>query len=514
MVTLQNIFTSALPGDTINDASPRQVENAMYSLVEPQRFPRSKVQIFNDTLAKELGLIENDLDVATLWKAVTGQVLFPDSKPYAMLYGGHQFGQWAGQLGDGRAINLGEVEVHGFPVTLQLKGAGPTPFSRAADGYAVLRSSIREFLMSEAIHYLGIPTTRALSLATTGELVLRDILYNGHAAYEPGAVVCRTAPSFIRFGNFEIFSRRNDIANLRLLADYTILHHFPYLSDQENKYLAMYREVASITCALMVEWQRVGFVHGVMNTDNMSILGLTIDYGPFGWMDNYDPYFTPNTTDLPDKRYQYANQPFIAQWNLMCLGRALLPLIGDDQAVVSVLNDYKSEFEKKYHLMMCAKLGVSPTMVSRAFIDELLKILEENTLDMTIFFCQLAEITHNSTLDDIRAVFLPSKYISEELSESFYEWINIYQGFLDPDNASFSERKSLMAKSNPRYVLRNYMLQLAIEAAENQDFSLVQSLFDLIKNPYEKHNDGEMWYAIRPDWAANKIGSSMLSCSS
>ncbi|MEZ4909761.1 MAG: YdiU family protein [Saprospiraceae bacterium] len=512
MLKLENTFTSSLPGDPNQDIWPRQVENAMYSFVLPQKFPLAKLRILNDVLTEELGLSTVKIDI--LEQTLTGNQIPLSSQPYAMVYGGHQFGQWAGQLGDGRAINLGEIYVNGHPYTLQLKGAGPTPYSRAADGYAVLRSSIREFLISEAMYYLRIPTTRALSLATTGASVLRDIMYNGNAAYEPGAIVCRTAPTFIRFGNFEIFSRRNDITNLKLLADYTIHQHFKHLEGNVNKYLAFFREVARLTCDLMVEWQRVGFVHGVMNTDNMSIIGLTIDYGPFGWMDNYDPYFTPNTTDLPGKRYQYANQPYIAQWNLMCLGRALLPLIHDDQAIVSVLNSYRAQFEEKYLTMMSSKLGLDHQKVSMNFIEELLKTLEENVLDMTIFYCQLAELTHETTPDDISTLFLSAKYKSDDLSASFFGWIKAYQSLLPQDKASILEKKRIMARSNPRYVLRNYMLQLAIESAQNDDFSLVNTLFELIKNPYDKNKEAEMWFSIRPEWAAQKIGSSMLSCSS
>ena len=234
-----------------------------------------------------------------------GNQLLEGMDPYAMCYGGHQFGNWAGQLGDGRAINLGEVlNRKGEHWTLQLKGAGPTPYSRTADGLAVLRSSIREFLCSEAMFHLGVPTTRALSLVSTGEQVMRDMFYDGNPKFEPGAIVCRVAPSFVRFGNFQIFAARGDIENLKRLVDFTIVNDFPHLgAPSPEVYASWFEEVCVRTCEMIVHWMRVGFVHGVMNTDNMSILGLTIDYGPYGWLEDYDPGWTPNTTDASGKRY-------------------------------------------------------------------------------------------------------------------------------------------------------------------------------------------------------------------
>src|SRR5512138_1400843 len=288
-----------LPGDPETGPRLRQVA-AAWSRVAPTPVAAPALLAHSREVAADLGLSE-------------AQVHAPG---FAASFGGHQFGHWAGQLGDGRAITLGEaVNADGARMELQLKGAGPTPYSRSADGRAVLRSSVREFLCSEAMHHLGVPTTRALSLVGTGEPVVRDMFYDGHPRAEPGAIVCRVAPSFVRFGNFQILEPELKTQ----LADHVIRHHYPGLSYSE-----FFEEVCRRTALLMVDWMRLGFVHGVMNTDNLSILGVTIDYGPYGWLEGYDPQWTPNTTDLPGRRYCYGNQPQIALWNLTRLAEALL----------------------------------------------------------------------------------------------------------------------------------------------------------------------------------------------
>ena len=286
---IHNSFITELPADKDQNNIPRQVENACFSYVQPV-VPSNPVLIHAVAeVADNIGLSQTDLASPEFLKVFSGSTVYSGTKPYAMCYAGHQFGNWAGQLGDGRAINLTEVINNDQLYTLQLKGAGPTPYSRNADGFAVLRSSIREYLCAEAMHHLGVPTTRSLSLMETGDPVLRDILYNGNPAYEKGAVVCRVAPSFIRFGSFEIFAARNDLENLRLLADYTIKHHFSDIKEEGvSKYVAFFHAVAKATLNMIIHWQRVGFVHGVMNTDNMSIHGITIDYGPYGWLEDYN----------------------------------------------------------------------------------------------------------------------------------------------------------------------------------------------------------------------------------
>ena len=283
-VTPYNRFTSELSADVDETNEIRKVFNAIYSKVTPTIPSAPKKIHIADEVAHLLGFTAEETQSESFLNVFSGKEVYPNTQPFAMCYGGHQFGVWAGQLGDGRAINLFEIENNNNIYTLQLKGAGKTPYSRTADGLAVLRSSVREYLCAEAMHYLGVPTTRSLSLVETGDQVLRDILYNGNPAYEKGAIVCRVAPSFIRFGNFELFASRNDLVNLKSLADYTIKHHFPEItSEGKQKYLDFFRIVTETTRKMVVEWQRVGFVHGVMNTDNMSIHGITIDYGPL-WL--------------------------------------------------------------------------------------------------------------------------------------------------------------------------------------------------------------------------------------
>ncbi|HEY0880990.1 MAG TPA: protein adenylyltransferase SelO family protein, partial [Archangium sp.] len=297
-------FVAALPGDPLTDNQPRQVKSALWSKVTPTPVSAPSLLAYSPEVAAELGLTEEKLK--SLLPILSGNAVAEGSTPFAANYGGHQFGNWAGQLGDGRAISLGEVN----GLELQLKGAGPTPYSRRGDGRAVLRSSLREFLCSEAMHHLGVPTTRALSLVLTGDRVMRDMFYDGRPELEPGAIVCRVAPTFIRFGNFELPTSRDDVTLLKQLTDFTLTHFFPHLgAPSKESYAQLLREVAERTARLMAHWQAVGFVHGVMNTDNMSILGLTIDYGPYGWLDDFDPGWTPNTTDAGTRRYRSGAQP-------------------------------------------------------------------------------------------------------------------------------------------------------------------------------------------------------------
>ena len=304
-MTFDNRFVRELPADPETANHRRQVIGACYSRVLPTKVARPQLVAYSREVARQLDLTSEVCESDDFIQVFAGNRLSAGMDSYATCYGGHQFGHWAGQLGDGRAINLGEVvNRQGERLALQLKGAGPTPYSRTADGLAVLRSSVREFLCSEAMHHLGVPTTRALSLILSGEQVIRDMFYDGHPKAELGAVVCRVAPSFTRFGNFEIFTARGDVARLRQLVDYTIRTDFPHLGEPSPEvYLTWFQEVCRRTAEMIVHWQRVGFVHGVMNTDNMSILGLTIDYGPYGWLENYDPKWTPNTTDATYHRY-------------------------------------------------------------------------------------------------------------------------------------------------------------------------------------------------------------------
>jgi len=466
-------------------------------------------------MSKELGFSDQDIQSNQFLEVMTGNSIIENSKPFAMCYAGHQFGNWAGQLGDGRAINLGEIKNW----ALQLKGAGPTPYSRTADGLAVLRSSVREYLCSEAMHHLGVPTTRALSLSLTGDQVLRDVLYNGNPAYEKGAIVSRVAKTFLRFGNFELFAARNDLKNLKILADYTIKSHFSHLGNPcKEVYLKFFQEITNKTLEMIIHWQRVGFVHGVMNTDNMSILGLTIDYGPYGWLEGFDFGWTPNTTDKQHKRYRFGNQPTIGLWNLYQLANALYPLIDETAPLEEILEGYKSNFEKKSQDMMRAKLGLILAIETDI---NLIQSLEDNLqaieTDMTIFFRLLSSFKKEQPEKGIEliqnAFYTPEKLVGKVLTD-WKHWFASYAKRLEKETISYEERKQHMMTTNPKYVLRNYMAQMAIDKAETDNFSLIEELYQVLKKPYDEQPEFQHWFAKRPEWARHKAGCSMLSCSS
>lgn len=516
-LTIKSEFTDNLPADKILENTRRQVENAAYSYVNPKHTSNPKVVHTSKEMASELGILEKDLNTDFFRDIVTGNQIYPNTKPFAMCYAGHQFGNWAGQLGDGRAINLFEIEHQNKNWKVQLKGAGETPYSRTADGLAVLRSSIREYLCSEAMHHLGIATTRALSLSVTGDSVLRDIMYNGNAAYEKGAIVARVSPSFLRFGSFEIFAARNDLKNLKKLVDYTINNHFSYLGKpSKENYIKLFEEVSKRTLDMIINWQRVGFVHGVMNTDNMSILGLTIDYGPYGWLEGFDFSWTPNTTDRENRRYRFGNQPNIGLWNLYQLANALYPIIEEVAPLNAILEQYKTDFEVKSLQMMKSKLGL---FTSDEDDLKLIQSLEDNLqlveTDMTIFFRNLSDFSDKiSGIDLIKDAFYDLESISMDVKKRWNIWFNKYADRLKIERVSSEERKENMDLVNPKYVLRNYMAQLAIDAADNEDYNLIDELFTVLKQPYADQPKYNKWFAKRPDWANNKIGCSMLSCSS
>jgi uncharacterized protein YdiU (UPF0061 family) len=471
-------------------------------------------------VANLIGITKDETQSADFLALFSGQKTLTNSKPYAMNYAGHQFGNWAGQLGDGRAIILAEIEHNKKTHAIQLKGAGSTPYSRRADGLAVLRSSLREHLCSEAMFHLGVPTTRSLSLILTGDNVLRDVMYDGNPDYEKGAVVCRVAPTFIRFGNFELFAAQNDIKILKELTDFTIKHHYPEITSiGKNKYIDFFSKAADNSCKMVVHWQRVGFVHGVMNTDNMSILGLTIDYGPYGWMDDYNPNWTPNTTDREQKRYRFGNQPEVVLWNLFQLANALYPLIEEAEPLEAILSNFQTNYDKEYFQMMRGKLGLNKDLNEDSrLINDLLDVLQASETDMTIFFRELSsvkkEYSAGHAVATITNSFYNPKEIEKKILKQWEHWFTEYCNRLQLEELSDEQRKKLMRKVNPKYVLRNYMAQLAIDAANNDDFELVTELHDLLKNPYDEQNHHEKWYVKRPDWAKTKIGSSMLSCSS
>lgn len=454
-----------------------------------------------------------------------GNKILQGMQPYSMCYGGHQFGHWAGQLGDGRAILLGDViNSRNNRWSLQLKGAGPTPYSRSADGLAVLRSSLREFLCSEAMFHLGVPTTRALSLILTGESVVRDMFYDGHPQYEPGAVVCRMAPSFTRFGNFQILSAQKDFDSLRQLVDYTIEIDFPQLGKPSTDvYRLWFEEVCRLTAEMIVHWMRVGFVHGVMNTDNMSIMGLTIDYGPYGWLENYDPDWTPNTTDANGRRYRYAHQPQIAFWNLLQLAESIYPLINEPRPLEQSLQLYNDLFQQQWNAMMANKLGFKNSSKQlEKLIHNLLNLLQQAETDMTLFYRCLAELDLQTSQSwhehDLVSIFDKAWYKAEQINSLYLSelmaWLSDYKNIITEHGVDEERRKSVMNATNPKYVLRNYIAQLAIDKAEQGDFSMVHELLDVFRKPYDEQADKETYAEKRPEWARDRAGCSMLSCSS
>ena len=544
-LTFDNSFVRELPGDTEDRNFRRQVQRACYSRVQPTPVRAPRLLAHSREMAEALGITGDLGSDSGFAEVFGGNRLVPGMEPFAMCYGGHQFGNWAGQLGDGRAINLGEVVVPesgsgGGRWVLQLKGAGPTPYSRSADGLAVLRSSLREFICSEAMHHLGVPTTRALSLVTTGEQVIRDMFYDGNAQAEPGAVVCRVAPSFIRFGNFEIFTSRGDIETLRALADYTIRTDFPQLIadgkpiDAET-YARWFDEICQTTATLMVHWMRVGFVHGVMNTDNLSILGLTIDYGPYGWLEDYDPDWTPNTTDAQGKRYCFGNQPRIALWNLLQLANALVPLVGKSEPLEASLRGYSEAFERGWQRMMAAKLGLDEYQesVDDELVDGLLVCFAQTETDMTLFFRRLADVPvsgdrpltddplegeKNAGLpgipEPLREAFYHPERLTGQIGEAFLRWLDRYRQRVRMTGIPDADRAANMNRVNPIYVPRNYLAQLAIDRAEQGDADLLGEWLDALRRPYTEIAGLERFAAKRPEWARNRAGCSMLSCSS
>lgn len=521
-----NRFTRELPGDPESRNSRRQVRGACWSRVQPTPVSKPELVAFSREVANSLDLEitpDNEQELAEIFG---GNRILEGMDPFAMCYGGHQFGNWAGQLGDGRAINLGEVvNQKGEHWTLQLKGAGPTPYSRSADGLAVLRSSVREFLCSEAMHHLGVPTTRALSLVSTGESVVRDMFYDGNPKHEPGAVVCRVAPSFTRFGNFQIFAARQELAELKQLTDFTLRHDFPNLGPPSvESYAAMFHEVCERTADMILHWMRVGFVHGVMNTDNMSILGLTIDYGPYGWLEDYDPDWTPNTTDAHGRRYRFGAQPQVALWNLLQLGNALYPLVEDPKPLEAALDAYATRFQRGHRQMVASKLGILPKDMEKdePLIAELWPLLAAVETDMTLFFRGLARVScAMGALDDearllqpVETAFYQPDKVSKEHRGQLAAWLRAYQARVREDGTPDAIRAQRMNAVNPLYVLRNYLAQLAIDKAENGNYNLVRELLDVLRHPYTEQPGKEEFAAKRPDWARSRAGCSMLSCSS
>ncbi|MEP1486926.1 MAG: protein adenylyltransferase SelO [Algibacter sp.] len=518
-LNIKDTFNKELPADPILENTRRQVKKACFSFVLPKQTTKPELLHVSPEMLDALGLTPEDVKSETFLNVFTGNSILENTKPFAMCYGGHQFGNWAGQLGDGRAINLFEVEHNNNHWALQLKGSGETPYSRTADGLAVLRSSVREYLCSEAMYHLGVSTTRALSLALSGDQVLRDVLYNGNSAYEKGAIVSRVAPSFLRFGNYQILAARQDLDTLKVLVDYTIKHFFTELGEPSKEtYLSFFKAVTQRTLKMIIDWQRVGFVHGVMNTDNMSILGLTIDYGPYGWLEGFDFGWTPNTTDSQNKRYRFANQPNMGLWNLYQLANALYTLVDDAEPFQKILEQYKTDFEIQSLKMMRDKLGlVKEDESDMLLIQELEDYLQLTETDMTIFFRKLSDFSienQSKGIEIIKDAFYVFNEVAGVIEEKWNLWFSKYAERLKKEDLNSDDRKNQMNRTNPKYVLRNYMSQLAIDDADKGDYKLIDELFNLLKQPYDEQPEKEKWFAKRPEWARHKVGCSMLSCSS
>ena len=515
-----NRYAAELPGDPIAANTRRQVA-ACYSPVLPTPVRAPRLVGWSAEAAALLDLPAEVAETGRYAEVFAGNRVLPGMKPIATCYGGHQFGNWAGQLGDGRAINLGEVvNRRGERWTMQLKGAGPTPYSRTADGLAVLRSSLREFVCSEAMFHLGVRTTRALSLVLTGEEVVRDILYDGHPAPEPGAVVCRIAPSFTRFGHFEMLAARNNLPLLRHFLDFTISTDFPELAQEEDpqrRYLAWFAEVTERTADMIAHWMRVGFVHGVMNTDNMSALGLTIDYGPYGWLEDYDPEWTPNTTDAATRRYRFGQQPAAAQWNLLRLAQAIHPLIGEAEPLNAILKDFATRYTRQSEATNAAKLGLPSYVASsdQPLFNELFALLGSVETDMTLFFRDLAYVDLDAvSIEPLLDAYYAPASLTPALRERTEAWLGRYaervQSVGEPDAARIQRMNAV----NPRFVPRNYLAQQAIDQAEQGDFGLLHEWMAVLRRPYDEQPGKEQFAAKRPEWARHRAGCSMLSCSS
>ncbi|KAL4419101.1 hypothetical protein ABPG77_010040 [Micractinium sp. CCAP 211/92] len=520
-----NTFTAELPGDSSESNVPRQVSGALYSWVPPTRTGTEPTTIAASAdVARLVGLEPGETRRPEFALIFSGNAPLPQTRSYSQCYGGHQFGHWAGQLGDGRAICLGQaLNAKGERWELQLKGAGRTPYSRMADGRAVLRSSIREYIASEAMHAMGVPTTRALSLVATGDQVIRDMFYNGNAQYEPGAVVCRVSKSFVRFGTFQLPVTRgaDEIGLVPLLADYVIRHHYSHLEEgSANKYAAFLREVAQRTGRLVAEWHRVGFVHGVLNTDNMSILGETIDYGPYGFLERFDPDFTPNTTDLPGRRYCFRDQPEIGQWNVLQLARALvLANLVSQEETAEALQAYATTLTEGYESGMAAKLGLKEYSSEAAA--GLLGLMYEDSADYTNTFRSLSSISATADSDvggvdeasglpaELAAVLGP---LEEERYAAWRDWVALYRRRLQKQGLPEEERIALQNAANPAVVPRNHVMVGIISEAEIGNYAPLHSYMAALLKPYSGEGLDPAW--LEPAPKKCRLGVELLSCSS
>jgi uncharacterized protein YdiU (UPF0061 family) len=499
--------TAITADDLPFDNSFAELPPAFYTRLMPTPLPAPYFVAASSKAAALAGLDPSALAQQDFVDVFSGNAVPPRAQPLSAVYSGHQFGHWAGQLGDGRAILLGELAGPDAPMELQLKGAGLTPYSRMGDGRAVLRSSIREFLCSEAMAALGVPTTRALMLTGSHQQVVRETL-------ETASVVTRMAPSFVRFGSFEHWHYRGKQEELRILADYVIRDFYPELQGADNPYLALLTEVTRRTARMIAHWQAVGFMHGVMNTDNMSILGITLDYGPFGFMEAFDVDHICNHTDQGG-RYSYANQVPVGHWNCYALANALLPLIGDNDAAQAALDVYIDAYGDKFDELMRAKLGLTTSeQGDRELFDAMFKLMQDNGVDFTLFFRRLGELRLDAPDSDMRvserdAADAPLRDLFLD-RPGFDAWAAAYRVRLRQEGSVDAARRAAMHKVNPKYILRNYLAQVAIEKAQNGDFGEVRRLLAVLEHPFDEQPDNEAYAALPPDWASHLE----VSCSS
>jgi len=490
-------------GTPVFDNSFATLPETFYTRLPPQPLTNPHLVAVSDEVAGLLGMPASLLASPQVPEIFAGNRLLPGSEPLAAVYSGHQFGVWAGQLGDGRAHLLGGLRNEHGHWEIQLKGAGRTPYSRGADGRAVLRSSIREFLCSEAMAGLGIPTTRALCIVGAEQPVRREEI-------ETAAVVTRVAPGFVRFGSFEHWAARGRHGELKQLADYVIDTFRPACRAAENPYAALLANVAERTGELIAHWMAVGFMHGVMNTDNMSILGLTLDYGPFGFMEAFDPGHICNHSDHQG-RYTYRNQPQIAQWNLYRLGDALLPLIGRPSAAQAAVDEhYGAAFEGRFTTLMRAKLGFREALADdEDFIGESFGFLQQHRPDFTLFFRTLAQLPATVTRENAAIVDAPlrDQFVDRTACDT---WLATWRARLAQTPWPDAERQAAMRAVNPKYILRNWLAETAIRKAKNGDFSEVRRLLDCLRRPYDEQPEFADYAALPPDWASGLA----VSCSS
>lgn len=472
---------------------------AFHTRLDPTPLPDPYLVAISEDAARTIGASVDALNTPSSIAVLAGNRVPRGAAPLAAVYSGHQFGVWAGQLGDGRAHLLGGIAHDGVTTELQLKGAGKTPYSRMGDGRAVLRSSIREFLCSEAMHGLGIPTTRALAVVGSDRPVMRETV-------ETAAVVLRTAPSFVRFGSFEHWFSRNRHDELRVLADDVVDAFYPHARQAANPYQALLAAVVERTAKLVAQWQAVGFCHGVMNTDNMSILGLTLDYGPFGFLDGFDANHICNHSD-EQGRYSYARQPAVARWNCYCLAEALMPLIETVEAAEAALEPFKETFGAAMDAAVHAKLGLVETMPEdKALVEGLFALLQAGRTDFTIFFRRLCDLDHPAVDPrpghDVRDLFVDR--------DAFDRWATGYRARLAQEARSADERRLAMRAVNPRFVLRNHLAEEAIVKARQSDFSEVHRLHEVLRRPFDDQPGHERYAELPPAWA----GQLEVSCSS